>query len=71
MPGFLEWPIEADADDLRNAILLCIEIGLEETNPTLQLLRRKLRAELRLEVTGLPRHLTKGRVCHERNQNPE
>jgi hypothetical protein len=51
MTNFGGWPIEATADDLRNAILLCLELGLEEEAPTLQLLRAQLRAKLRLDDT--------------------
>jgi hypothetical protein len=57
MTTFGGWPIEATADDLRNAILLCVDLGLERDAPTLQLLRAQLRAKLRLERSALlPRH---------------
>jgi hypothetical protein len=52
MTTFGGWPIEATADDLRNAILLCIELGLKRDAPTLQLLRAQLRAKLRLDDTA-------------------
>jgi hypothetical protein len=55
MTTFGGWPIEASADELRDAILLCVELGLKRDAPTLQLLHAQLRAELRLDDTA-PRH---------------
>lgn len=51
MTNIVDWPSEATADDLRNAILLCIDLGLKRDAPTLQLLRAQLRAKLRLDDT--------------------
>jgi hypothetical protein len=57
MSGCIDWPVEATPDDLRNAILLGIELGLVEGNPTLELLRRKLGALLRVEgPAAVPGH---------------
>jgi hypothetical protein len=57
MTTFGGWPIEASADDLRDAILLGIELGLVESDPALQFLVGELRTLLRLEQVADPRHL--------------
>lgn len=54
MAGTMGWPLEPSTDDLCNAVLLAVDLGLVEGDPTLDLLRSELRSQLRVEGEAAP-----------------